>query len=191
MCDIELITAGLEKDCASIRGSVGAHRDLILVNYEHFNRQATLLATNIEGDSDNSNEDGLTNIELLNGATQHTFEGTDYSVVPSHATELREDGNPWFTHSIQFIAYSKSSVARKVLEDLGGSRVIAITRDKSTGLFELFGLEQGLKISALERTYIGTQTSNSYMVTLSTPDIAGVKEWALPKLATAVVTASS
>ena len=83
-----------------------------------------------------------------------------------------------------FTSYNKSSKARVALESLGGSRVIAILRDRSTGFQELLGSDQGLKISALDRAYVGAQTSNFYQVTIVTPDIAVVREGNLGYLST-------
>ena len=77
----ELLTSGIEKDCASINAAVGVGRDIILVNYDDFDYAATADAGNRE--STGENIDGLTNIELKSGAVQHVFEGTDYSVIPN------------------------------------------------------------------------------------------------------------
>ena len=40
-CD-GFITGGIEKNCASINAPVGVEKDLILVNYDDFDRIATL-----------------------------------------------------------------------------------------------------------------------------------------------------
>ena len=92
-------------------------------------------------------------------------------------------------HSIAFTVYSKTAKDRKTLERLANSRVVAIAVDRSTGLFELFGADQGLKLSGLERAYTGSQTSNFYTVTLATPDIAVIRESTTGLLATAINTA--
>lgn len=178
-----LITAGVTKDCPTINARVGVNKDLILVNYADFDFATTADAANREADNTNGNEGGLTNIELLSGAVQYTFEGTDYSVVPTVSAELREDGDAWYIHSIAMTVYSKKALDRKTLEDLGKSRVIAIAVDSSTGLYELFGMDQGLKVSALERVYTGSQDSNFYKVTIATPDVAVVRESNLGELA--------
>jgi hypothetical protein len=185
----ELLTGGIVRDCDAINAAVGVNKDLILVNYDDFDHAATALIANIEADDTNNNVDGLTNIELKTGATQYTFEGTDYSVVPNVTSEIKEDGDSWFIHTVALTVYSKTSQARKVLEELGGSRVIAIAVDRSTGLYELFGMDQGLKLSAIERAYVGAQNSNFYSVTLATPDIAVIREGSLGMLAVNVVTA--
>jgi hypothetical protein len=187
-CD-GLISGGIVKDCATINAPVGVDKDLILVNYDDFDRTATLLLANVEADDTNNNIGGLTNIELKLGAVQYIFEGTDYSVIPNVTTEVKEDGNAWFIHSIGFTVYSKRSADRIILEDLGESRVIAIAIDRSTGLKEIFGLDQGLKLTGLERAYTGTQNSNFYTVTIATPDIAVIRESTIGKLAVNIVTA--
>lgn len=184
------ITAGISLDCADINAAVGVNKDLILVNYDDFDRVATLDVANIEADDTNGNVGGLTNIELKSGATQYTFAGTDYSVQPTVSGEVKEDGNTWFLHSLVFTAYNKGAEARAVIEDLAWSKVIAIAVDRSTGLYELFGADQGLKVSAIERAYVGTQTSNFYQITLATPDIAVVRESSLGLLAVNVNTAA-
>lgn len=183
-----LIIAGIERDCNTVNAAVGVDKDLILVNYEDFDRRATFLPANREIADTNSNEGGLTNIELKAGAVQHIFEGTDYSVIPNITAEVKEDGDSWYLHSIAFTVYSKKAKDRKTLEDLGGSRVVAIAIDRSTGLYELFGADQGLKLSGLERAYTGSQNSNFYTVTIATPDVAVIRESTIGELAVSINT---
>lgn len=183
-----IITAGIEKDCDTLNAAVGVDKDLILVNYEDFDLTATRAA--IEADDTNGNEGGLTNIELKSGAVQHIFEGTDYSVIPNVTSEVRENGDSWFVHSLAFTVYSKKAKDRKTLEALAKSRVIAIAKDRSTGLYELFGAEQGLKLNGLERAYTGSQNSNFYTVTIATPDIAVIRESTTGELAVGINTAT-
>lgn len=185
-----IIAKGIALNCDAINAPVGVDADLILVNYDEFDRALTLAGANREADGTNNNLGGLTNIELKTGAVQHIFEGTDYSVIPNIAAEVKEDGNTWYIHSLAFTVYSKSAEDRKVLEDLGGSRVVAIAKDRSTGLFEIFGLDQGLKVSGIERAYVGAQNSNFYSVTIATPDIAVIRESTLGELAVNVNTAA-
>lgn len=185
----DLITSGIALDCDSINAAVGVDKDLILVNYEDFDAAATKDASNREADDTNNNLDGLTAIELKTGAVQYIFEGTDYSVVPSVTAEVKEDGNTWFLHSIAFTVYSKLAKDRKVLETLAYGRVIAIAIDRSTGLYELFGLDQGLKLNGVERAYTGSQNSNFYTVTLATPDVAVIRESNIGELAVSINTA--
>lgn len=186
MCTYTL-AAGVPLVCADLSAQIGVGKDLILVNYDKFDL-ATTLAT-IEADNTNGNEEGLTNINLLAGAVQHVFEGTDYSVVPSVTPEVKEDGAVWFSHSILFTAYSKTAKTRKVIESLGGAKVVAIAIDRSTGLFELFGASQGLTMTGAERAYTGSQKSNFYDVTIATPEIGVVKEPTMGLLAVNLVTA--
>lgn len=183
------ITGGVVRDCLTINASVGVDKDLILVNYDDVDVTGTKEAANIEADDTNLNIGGLTAIKLKSGTIQHTFEGTDFSVVPNITSELRDDGDTWYIHSIAFTVFSKRAKDRQTLEDLGGSRVLAIAKDRSTGLFEIFGLDQGLKVSSIERAYVGAQNSNFYSVTIATPDVVVVRESCLAKLAVSVVTA--
>ncbi len=182
----DLISAGVTLDCGSVNAPIGVDKDLILVNYEDFDFAGTFDATNREADDTNNNSGGLTAIKLKSGATQYTFEGTDYSVVPTVTGEVKENGDSWYIHSIAFVIYSKKAADRKVIEDLGYSRVIAIAKDRSTGLYELFGGELGLKVGSLERAYVGSQNSNFYSVTIQTPDIAVVRESNLGELALSI-----
>ena len=171
-----LITDGIVLNCDDINAAIGVDKDLMLINWNNFDREATLAASNFESDDTNGNQGGLTNIYVNDVSLVYTFEGTDYSVQPSITSEVKEDGNSWYIHSILFTSYNKESVARNVIEDLGNSRVVAVAIDRSTGLYELFGADQGLKLSAVERAYVGTQTSNFYQVTIASPDIAVVRE---------------
>lgn len=182
------ITSGIVKDCKTINAPIGVDKDLILVNYDEYDRLKTLADANQITAEDAENEDGLTAIFLKKLATQYVFEGTDYSVIPNVTAEVRELGDAWYLHSIVFTVYNKTAKARKVIESLGNSRVIAICVDRSTGLYELFGSDQGLKITAVERAYTGAQNSNFYTVTIATPDIAVVRESTVGMLALSVVT---
>lgn len=176
------ITNGIALDCAVFNESIGVEKDLILINYSDFDFESTSSIYNRETDDVLNNLRGLTNIFLKPGATQHLFEGTDYSVVPTVSPEVREDGNLWYTHSIAFTVYSKKSEDRETLITLGKSTVIAVTRDRSTGLYELFGMSQGLKVTGIDRTYTGSQNSNFYQVTIATPEINVIKEPSLSEL---------
>lgn len=184
LCD-GLIAAGIARDCDAVNAAVGVDKDLILVNYEDFDRTLSLATREVSGD----NIGGLTNIELKIGAVQHIFAGTDYSVIPNVASEVKDDGDSWFMHSIAFTVYSKAAADRKTLEALAGARVIAIAIDRSTGLYELFGADQGLKLSGLERAYTGSQSSNFYTVTIATPEIAVIRESSIGELAVGINTA--
>lgn len=187
-CD-GLITGGIARDCETVNAPVGVDKDLILVNYDDYDRLETLKVTNIESDDTNNNEGGLTNIELKVGAVQHVFEGTDYSVIPNVTSEIKEDGDSWFLHSLAFTVYSKKAKDRKTLEDLAESKVVAIAVDRSTGLYEIFGSDQGLKLSSLERAYTGSQSSNFYTVTIATPEVAVIRESTMAQLAVGINTA--
>lgn len=183
----QLITAGITINCDDFKAAIGLDKDLILVNYDDFDRTATLATR--EADDTNGNEGGLTAIELKTGATQYTFEGTDYSVVPTVTPEIKEDGSVWYVHSVLFTVYSKTALARKTIEALGTASVVAIAVDRSTGLYEIFGIDQGLKMSTVERAYTGAQNSNFYQVTIATPDIAVIRESSIGELAVSINTA--
>lgn len=187
-CD-DIISVGIPRDCASINAPVGVEKDLTLVNYEDFDYAGTIASANREINDADGNIDGLTAIKLKVGAVQHTFEGTDYSVTPSTTGETKETGDTWYVHSIGCIVYSKKATARKTLKALGNSRVVGIVKDRSTGLYEIFGMEHGLKVGEITREYTGSENSNFYSVTLQTPDVAVVRESGLPELALSIVTA--
>lgn len=181
------IIDGVELDCKALNAAIGSDKDLILVNYKDFDKEATLAIGNREIDDVNNNLDGLTSVILKTGALQYTYKGTDYSVVPTVTPEIKEDGDIWYIHQILFTAYSKLAKDRKTLEELDGALVIAIVKERSTGLYEVFGIDQGLKVSSIERTYIGSQNSNFYQVTLLTPEIVVCKESTLGELAVNIV----
>lgn len=178
--------------CADINAPIGMDKDLVLFNWEDIDVEATLATANIEADDTNGNEKGLTELKLKTGVTGgvYTFEGTEYSVVPTITPEVREIGGFWYLHSVMFTVYKKSAVAREVIESLGADTlVVAAAKDRSTGLYEIFGLERGLRANALERAYTAAQNSNFYTVTLATPDIAVIREPKLPRLAITIPTA--
>lgn len=176
------ITDGITFDCGVFSEMIGADKDLILINYKDFDLESTSSIYNRQTDDSNGNNRGLTDIFLKDGAVKYVFEGTDYSVVPSVTPEQREDGILWYNHSITFTVYSKKAEDRETLISLGQSEVVAVTRDRSTGLYELFGMYQGLRVSEISRTYTGSQNSNFYQVTIATPEIKVVKEPSLSEL---------
>ena len=187
----QLITSGISLNCEDINAPIGVEKDLILINWDNYDRDNTLAAANVEADDTNGNDGGLLNIFVYDNSLLYTFEGTDYSVQPTISSEVKEDGNTWFIHTLLFTAYNKESIARNVIEDLAWSKVVAVVIDRSTGLYELFGADQGLKITTVDRAYVGTQTSNFYQVTIATPDIAVVRESTLGLLAVNAPSVSS
>lgn len=181
------IINGVAIDCPAVNAAIGSDKDLILVNYADFDRALTLAVENREIDDTNGNLDGLTSIILKLAALQYTFEGTDYSTIPTVTPEINEDGDIWYSHQIVFTSYSKLAKDRKTLEELDGSRVIGITKERSTGLYELFGIDHGLMVSSISREYTGAQKSNFYEVTLITPEIGIMKESTMGELALDIV----
>lgn len=180
------ILNGIQRDCATINSRIGVDKDLILINYSDFDYDATMLESNREISNSNGNIKGLSDIKLKPTAVLNTFEGTDYSVVPSVSHSVLENGKFNYSHSISFTVYSKLSKDRKTLETLSNSKIIAVTRDKSTGLFELFGAQQGLRMSEVSRTYTGSQNSNFYTVAIATPDFYVLKESSLSEMSVAL-----
>ena len=177
------ILNGIKRDCDTINSRIGVDKDLILINYNDFDLEATLASGNRETGNTNGNFKGITDIKLKNSATLHIFEGTDFSVIPSVSPIVLENGKFNYNHSIVFTVYSKLSKDRITLLSLSEAKVVAVTKDRSTGLYELFGMRQGLRMSGLDRSYIGSQNSNFYSVTLSTPDFQVLKELTFGELA--------
>jgi hypothetical protein len=180
------ILNGIKKDCDTIQSRIGVDKDLILINYTDFDLESTLESSNIETNNNNLNIKGLSDIKLYEDAVLNIFEGTEYSVVPTVTPVALENGLFNYKHSITFTVYSKLSKDRETLEKLSNSRVIAVTRDKSTGLYELFGMYLGLRVSGIERSYTGSQNSNFYSVTIATPEIYVLSEPYLSKLSVAL-----
>ena len=176
MACTNFILEGITKDCEADISPIGVDKDLILIEYKYFDLESTKLLSNREGDNSNNNYKGLSNIVLKDGAVLNVFEGVEYSVIPSIIPQAREDGVIRYQHSINFTVYSKSSKDREILTNLSKLKVIAVAKDTSTGLFELFGMEQGLRLSGIERSYVGSINSNYYSVTIATPDYYVVKE---------------
>jgi len=182
MAGTNFILEGIARDCESDKAVIGVDKDLILIEYKYFNLAATKLLSNRETDNTNNNYKGLSNIVLKEGAVLNIFEGIDYSVIPSITPEAREDGSIRYIHSVKFTVFSKTARDRETLISLSKVRVVAVVRDLSTGLYELFGMEQGLRVSGLERAYVGSINSNFYSVTIATPDSYIVKESTIGEL---------
>jgi hypothetical protein len=182
-----LITSGILKNCDSIYDTIGVDKDLILVNYIDFNSEITLSEENKVLDPQNINYRGISKIILNENAQTYVFEGSHNSVIPTVTNELREDNKMLYSHEVSFIAYSKKSEDRKIMESLSKSKVIAITKDLSTGLYELFGGKAGLTLKSISRQYSGSQNSNFYSITLATPEIAFLKEDTMGELSEKII----
>jgi hypothetical protein len=176
MACTNFIIDGINRDCELDNSQIGVDKDLILIDYKYFDLALTKLKINRESNNNNNNYKGLSNIVLKDGAVLNVFEGVDYSVIPSIIPQPREDGSMRYQHSINFTVYSKNSKDREILTNLSKVKVIAVAKDISTGLYELFGMEQGLRLSGIERSYVGSINSNYYSVTIATPDYYVVKE---------------
>jgi hypothetical protein len=182
MCYTSLITSGIGIDCDfSVGKAVGVEKDLILGNYEDFKRELTL-SEERESDDTNNNKDGLRRVEFKDATVLHTFKGKQNSVVPGFSAQELEDGRIVYTHSLNFTVFNKTSEARHNLMNLSSARLVAITVDKSTGLFEIFGIDRGLKLNNISREYVGSQSSNYFQVSLTTPSQAVLKETRIPEL---------
>ena len=173
----ELITSGIAVDCDSLNDAIGVNKDLMLVNFTYLDREATLSSR--ETDNTNNNLGGLSKLVLKEGAKLYVYQGKDYSVIPNITSETKENGVTKYKHSIDFTIYSKKAYDKKILETLGKSRVLAIAKDKSTGLYEIFGIDRGLEVGNISRAYNGSQNSNFYTVSISTPDRAKLIESSL------------
>jgi hypothetical protein len=182
MANTNFILNGITRDCNSENDAIGVDKDLILIDYKYLNLEATKSSLNRQSDNTFNNYKGLTDIKLKTGAVLNIFEGAGYSVIPSVTPEVREDGTLWYNHSITFTVFSKLSKDRETLMTLGRSKVLAVVKDLSTGLYEVFGLEQGLKVSGMERSYVGSANSNFYSVTIATPPMYVIKESTLGEL---------
>ncbi len=170
----ELITRGISLDCSSIYAPIGVEKDLIVANYSDLDKEATLNSR--ETDESNENLGGLTKIVFKEGSKIYLIKGRENSIAPKVSSEEREDGKKKYTHSLSFTVFSKRAYDKKSLEKFADSRVVAITIDKSTGLYELFGIDRGLEISSISREYTGSQNSNFYSISMSTPSRAKLKE---------------
>ena len=182
-----LITSGILKNCDSIYDIIGVDKDLILVNYVDFNVDLTLSKVNKVLESEDINYKGISRIILNANAQTYFFNGSYNSVAPTITPELREDNKMRYSHEITFIAYSKTAEDRKMMESLSKSKVIAITKDLSTGLYELFGAKVGLTFKSISRQYSGAQNSNFYSITLGTADTAILKEDTMGELSEKII----
>ena len=182
MTNTNFILEGIVRDYQCENSEIGVDKDLILIEHKYLDLKATKLQSNREIDNVNNNYKGLSNIILKEGAILNVFEGTDYSVVPSVTPEAREDGSMRYVHSLGFTVFSKTARDRETLIILSKVKVVAVVKDRSTGLYELFGMEQGLRVSGLERAYVGSINSNFYSVTIATPGYYVVKESTIGEL---------
>lgn len=110
------------------------------------------------------------------------FEGIKFS-NSAKATLVKGKYQSNFDHELNMVVFKVNGDAKKQLELLAKSLVVAVIRYKFRGnagdsAFEILGREQGLELMTLERDSANADTQGAYSIQLKTP--AEGKEAHLP-----------
>ena len=104
------------------------------------------------------------------------YTGVKDSNVSKQSLVVKKYGNR-YKHTLDMVVFAVNAAAKTQLEALAQGSVIAIVEHKFKGLngesaFEIFGREQGMEMSVLERDQSNADNLGAYTITLSTPDYA-------------------
>jgi len=169
-----LLDAGVQLDCDNMVQAPEIYDSVHLVPWGGLGYKKKETWAQYNASSNVLNKIIVSNSNYI--STNYFFDAVEHSVIPNVTSEQNDLGQTVYKHSITFTIFDKSASARKIIESLGNGLVIATVEDNVSGLKTAFGLEQGLALESVERQYIGSQASNFYKVTLSTPDIVALKE---------------
>lgn len=160
------ITASILRDCETpIVG--GNNTTLYLVNKDDISSVTR----------DGSNTNLITAIALKYGKTFFKYEGSkaqSNSLEPEqHYT--RKKYSIGFDHVLNVKIFSATSDTKAELEQLANGLVVAIVEnnyrgDDGDGAFEIYGLSQGLEVSALDRVLADADTQGAFSIVLKTPE---------------------
>lgn len=166
-----LITANIQPDCENPLVG-GLEVDLILINKDHITTMAF----------DTNNPLIVTGITLSGTNKGFLYTGIKNS-NGSKSTLVKGKYTNTYDHEISMVVFKVNGEAKKQMELLAKGMVVAVVRNKYRGTnadsaFEIFGREQGLEVSVMERDVNNADTQGGFMVTLKTPEVG--KEAHLP-----------
>lgn len=108
------------------------------------------------------------------GKVGYVYEGQKSS-IDAKATLVQSAYSVGFTHELIFRVFSNSPVVKAQLEAMARGQIVAVVENNYRGVagnasFEIFGLDAGLTVTALETNKSDQDTQGAYVVTLSTND---------------------
>lgn len=157
-----------------VEGIIGVERDVIILRHSDFDKLETFKASNIDTNGD------LINVITRGANSGLIIEGTETSVRPSVSSNLEDDSVLTYSLSLELTILNKKSKYRNVLMSMSNVELLVVLKDKSSGKFELFGVDCGMSVQSLSRE-VGIE--NRFHITLSTPQYRGMSESILPPLA--------
>jgi len=168
MSSHEILTGDILPQCEEEYSRIGVDKLLILYNWIDYDREKTI-------------ENGV-NINVTSLQNEIRIDTKENSITPLVSGQKGIDDVTTYIHSLGFVVVTKTNTNRELLMQLSNGRFIAVVKDRSTGLYELFGRDFGLVCTSISRTSTGQSTSNGYSVSLAISPNCGGKEKSLPKL---------
>lgn len=146
----------------------GANDRLILLNYSDVQDAAVTL--------DGTNPLVVTNIVLASGIQGYVYEGLNNSNEPRTALVKGRYVNG-YDHEVRFKVFKNSPDTKKQLNKLDGALVVAIVQNNHKGAsgnaaFEIYGLENGLRLQELERIIADAETQGAYNLLIRNDEVS-------------------
>lgn len=163
-------------NCAKISASVAVNCDnpiqggtkdvLYLFNFDDI-LDATLTRNG-------SNSQIIEDILLGSGITGYSFEGINSSTLPKN-TFVKGRFLGAFDHEVNFKIWDLTPAIKEELEKMAKGRFVAIVENNYKGTagnaaFEIYGLDSGLVLEAMERDPANADTQGAYDVTLKSSE---------------------
>lgn len=165
------ISANITIDCLNpLQGGVDDR--LILINSEDISS----ITRNV------TNPQIIEAIILASGTIGYEVEGKNQS-VDGKQTFVKQKYSEVFDHEVNFYVFDITPDIKLQLEKMSKGKLVALLQNNFKGAggnaaFEIYGLDAGLRLSAMDKDTNNVDTQGAYFVTLKTNDVS--KEPHLP-----------
>lgn len=151
------ISVGIPLDCDT-PAVAGVNDRLILFNFDD---KGSIT-------KDANNPLAVTAISLASPALAYAFEGQNNSNEPVQ-TAVKQGFQLGYNHQLTFRVFNDDADTKKVLNDIGKGRLIAIVQN-NTDTFEIYGYETGLIVpdGGITRTLNDPANNGGYVIQLGT-----------------------
>lgn len=124
----------------------------------------------------------VTDITLNSGATAYVIEGKNNSVAPTQAL-IKQRFSEVYDHIVNFKTFDLDNDVKTQLQNAVKGRFVSIIENNFKGTagdaaFEIYGLDAGMVVTALDRDPNSSETQGAYNVTMGSSEFA--KEPKLP-----------
>ncbi len=149
---LTLLSGNIDFDCHA--DTAAMLQEMLLINYSDI--QSHTVA------------EGVATITLATGATPSIVKVFNASAGASEAAKINDKTPPASTHTVFGTIFKRDAEAYVQAEQIRGGRFVAITKAEQSGVYEVWGLRAGLKLTGGDRNT--NEDSGFFTFTLTTPE---------------------